>query len=61
MMEMLPMKNAIKYLLLASILSLTAGVNSHIGYDRMYFDDPATGPDVGTPEWVHCQARGGCQ
>lgn len=55
------MKNAIKYLLLASILSLTAGVNAHIGHDRMYLDDPATGPDVGTPEWVRCQARGGCQ
>lgn len=55
------MKNAIKYLLLASILSLTAGVNAHIGNDRMYFNDPATGPDEGSAEWVRCQARGGCQ
>ncbi len=55
------MKNAIKYLLLASILSLTASVNAHIGYDRMYFDDPATSPDVGSAEWVYCHDHGGCQ
>lgn len=46
------MKNAIKYLLLASILSLTAGVNAHIGHARVYFDDPTTGPDVARPEAV---------
>jgi len=25
-----------------------------------YCNDPATGPDVGTAEWIYCQAHGGC-
>ncbi|MGG2143434.1 hypothetical protein [Symbiopectobacterium sp. RP] len=46
-------------LIVIKIMSL--GYNAHIGYDRMYFDDPATGPDVGSAEWVYCHDHGGCQ
>lgn len=63
-MEEVTMKDMLKGLLLVSVMLLSAGAMAEECNPSSkwwpYCNDPATGPDVGTPEHGHCQANGGC-
>ncbi|CNH77525.1 Uncharacterised protein [Yersinia aldovae] len=58
------MKDILKGLLLVGVMSVSAGAMAEGGNPssnlRLPYNDPATGPDAGTPEYERCQARGGC-
>ena len=58
------MNTLIKNLLFSFMLLLPVGVYAETCDEQNkwwpYCLDPASGPDVGSAEWMHCQARGGC-
>ncbi|MFI0487836.1 MAG: hypothetical protein ACH344_00630 [Yersinia sp. (in: enterobacteria)] len=55
------MKDMLKGLLLVGVMSVSVGaVAEECTPFSKSCNDPATGPDVGTPEHKRCQAEGGC-
>lgn len=51
-------------MLFSLIMLLPLGAKAEICNEQSkwwpYCLDPASGPDVGSQEWIYCQARGGC-
>jgi hypothetical protein len=60
-MEEVTMKDMLKGLLLVGVMSVSVGaVAEECTPFSKWCNDPATEPDVGTPEHKRCQAEGGC-